>query len=190
MQAVAGVPHPETTDQGTIPAKGRGFSFEESTEIASSRVWESLVDIEDWWLASNPEHEELRLLTPGPLRRGSRLSIRERIAGIPGEAEGIVTGFEPGHSVAWEATDATYRVMGLSFSVSEGVTWTVEETSTGKSRLSARVWARFRPGVRGTLFAWAFRLLGGIERDRRHARRELDYLRRRLETVARTDEER
>ena len=99
-----------------------------------------------------------------------------------------MTGYEPGYSATWEAADATYGVMGLSLGVSEGVTWTVEETPTGKARLSARVWARFRPGVRGTLFAWAFRLLGGIERDRRHARRELDYLRRRLERVARTTE--
>lgn len=81
-------------------------------------MWETLVDIEGWWLASDPGHEEVRVLTPGPLRSGPRLFIRERIAGIPGEAEGVVTDDEPGRTVTWVAADARYRVLRLGFHIS------------------------------------------------------------------------
>jgi hypothetical protein len=144
-------------------------------------VWDLLRRVEDWWLESNPEHESLEVLSDGPLREGSRIRIRESIAGIPGTAEGVVTKYRPGRSVTWEAPEAKYRLYGVPLEVSEGVEWSVDPLSEGRSRLSARVWAEFPSGVGGRILEWVFRrVLHGVEKDREHARTELRYLKKRL----------
>jgi hypothetical protein len=84
-----------------------------------------------------------------------------------------------------EAPEARYRCLGLTFTVSEGVTWSVEPWDLdGKStKLSAHVWATFAPGLRGRVIEVAFRMLGGVDKDREHARTELRYLKRTLEAA-------
>jgi uncharacterized protein YndB with AHSA1/START domain len=160
------------------------FHFTASTTIKAppDQMWATLVDIEDWWIASNPEHDHFTVLTDGPLLVGSGIRVRERIAGIAGQAEGRIVDFEPGRRVGWRA-DAVYRYLGFDIPIDESVTWTIAETGDlGQTRLSVRVWARFSNSWRGRLIFRFFKgILRGVDRDRRHARRELNYLKQRLE---------
>lgn len=78
---------------------------------------------------------------------------------------------------------ARYRLLGIGFTIGEGVTWRIETHEPGASTLSARVWATF-PGVRGRIAEWIFTgLLNGITRDREHARTELRYLKHAIEST-------
>jgi uncharacterized protein YndB with AHSA1/START domain len=162
------------------------FEFTVATEIACppQRVWDFLVDVRRWWLRSNPEHERLEILGPrGAIALGTELRIRERIAGIPGEAAGRITEFVPGERATWQA-QARYRLLGARVAVEEGVTWSLARSGDG-TRLSAHVWARFPDGAAARLIEWGFvHLLRGRERDRRHAQIELDYVRGALERPA------
>lgn len=162
----------------------RVFEFTESIliEVPRDAVWEVVRDIERWWLASNPEHQSLELLGGrGELAVGTQLRIREKIAGIPGEAVGMITRLEPGQKVTWDAPHARYRWFGMSLSLSEGVTWRLE--SHGESTtVSARVWAEFPAGLRGSLTGMVFRVIGGVQKDREHTRTELRYLKHRIES--------
>ncbi|OBG36293.1 hypothetical protein A5673_18475 [Mycobacterium sp. E3198] len=155
------------------------FDFSESVVIAAphEQVWSVLSDIDGWWLASNHEHEGLEHLDSlPPTQVGARLRIREKIGGIPGVAEGTITAVDPGTAVTWEA-DALYRWFGIPLRVGEGVTWRAEPAGEAKTRVSARVWARFPEHLVGRVAAFAFvHLLNGIEKDREHARTELRYL--------------
>jgi len=151
-------------------------------EAPPAAVWARLVDVESWWVDSNPEHESLEVLTDPPvLAEGTRLRVHERIAGVPGVAEGAVTGFVPEERVTWEAPRARYRLFGLPVTVSEGVSWELEPADEGTT-LTARVWASFPAGPLGRLVEWGFdHLLDGVERDYAHAMRELRYLKGQLE---------
>lgn len=161
------------------------FEFTETVVIEAkpSTVWEVLHDIESWWPASNPEHESLeRLDDRDVLEVGAQLRIREKIGGIPGEATGVITQVEPRSAVTWEAPQARYRWFGLAVTIGEGVTWRIQPYGDGATKLGAHVWATFPPGFRGRVLETAFsRLLGGIEKDREHARTELRYLKRTIE---------
>lgn len=164
----------------------REFAFTESIGIdaAAETVWAALQDIEAWWPASNPEHESPELLDAPPIAVGSRMRIRERVAGVPGEALGVITALQPGREVTWAAKHAHYRWLLHTVTVGEGVTWRVEPGARTEA-LSRRRWgARFPPTRVGTVLGWAFEhLLDGISKDRRrHARAELDYLKRVIES--------
>lgn len=165
---------------------GPTFDFVESTLIAAAPevVWEFMIDLERWWPASNPDHESLQRLGANdqPITVGTRLRIGEKIAGVPGEAEGEITELKPGSAVTWEAPVARYRLCGVPASIGEGVTWTLEGTHNGATDLSAHVWATFPAGVYGRLLHLVFtHLLHGIAKDREHTRTELCYLKRMIE---------
>lgn len=165
------------------------FEFTESITIAASpeRVWDVVSDIERWWRDSNPEHESLERLDDRAIETGARIRIREKIAGIPGVATGTITRVEAGSAVTWEAPGARYRWHGVPLSVDEGVTWAIQPRDGGSAtELSAHVWARFPSGVIGRVAEWVFvALLRGVEKDRRHARTELQYLKQLIETPGR-----
>lgn len=158
------------------------FEFTETISIQAppAAVWDVLRDIEGWWLASNPEHESLeRLDDRDILEVGAQLRVRERIGGIPGEATGTITRVESGSAVTWEAPQARYRWFGMPATMGEGVTWRIEPSAADAvtTDLSAHVWAVFPPGLRGRVLEAAFtRLFRGVEKDRKHARTELQYL--------------
>lgn len=81
--------------------------------------------------------------------------------------------------MTWEAPEARYRWLGASITVAEGVTWRVvsDRCDGATTNLSARVWATFPSGLRARILEGAFTyLLGGVEKDREHARTELRYL--------------
>jgi hypothetical protein len=161
------------------------FDFTESivVEAPPARVWEVMREVDQWWLPSNPEHISLEHLDDRPVTEvGARLRIREKVAGIPAVAVGTITDVSEGSAVTWDAA-ATYRLLGFSVAIGEGVTWRIESRSSASSVVSAHVWATFPSGFVGRLVAFVFvRLLDGIEKDREHARTELRYLKRTVES--------
>jgi uncharacterized protein YndB with AHSA1/START domain len=164
------------------------FEFTETIVIEAPppEVWEVVRDIETWWLPSNPEHESLERLDNRGIEVGARIRIREKVAGVPGEAVGEITDVIPGSLVTWEAPQARYRWFGVPFTIGEGVSWRIEPEGRHATRVSAHVWARFPPGLRGRLLEWTFaRLFRGIDKDRQHARTELEYLKRTIEAAGR-----
>lgn len=163
------------------------FEFTESISIRapSSTVWDVMRDIEGWWLASNPEHESLERLDDGDtLGVGTRLRIRERIGGVPGEATGTITRIDPGSIVTWEAPRAHYRWFGVPITVGEGVTWRIDQVDYQTTTVSAQVWATFPAGLCGRIAEAAFtRILGGVDKDRQHTRTELRHLKTVIEQM-------
>lgn len=160
------------------------FSFTESIEIGATldQAWAYLADVDKWWVASNPEHESLEILDRStPLGKGTRIRMREKIAGIPGEAVGEVTEYVEQERVTWQADVARYRLWGIKLALAEGVRWTLQPLERGVT-LSATVWALFPRGLKGRCVEWMFRgLLRGEAKDRLHARRELEYIKQQLE---------
>lgn len=163
-------------------------------EARPARVWAALLDIEQWWPPSNPEHERIERLDhadkitkrgdPVEIGVGTRFRIREKIAGVPGEGVGVVTDIDSGRAVTWEADRMRYRLYGVTFTIAEGVTWRVDPHEPEASLLSARVWARFPEGLLGRMLWLVFRrLLDGVEKDRHHARVELEYLKEAIEST-------
>lgn len=162
------------------------FEFTETIciDAPSSTVWTALQDIEQWWPPFNPEHRSIERLDDRGNEVGARLRIREKVAGIPGEAIGTVTNVIPDTEVSWEADEARYRWLGATFTLSEGVSWRVEPDGPAACRLSAHVWAKFPRSPLGRLLGWTFEhVLDGVAKDRRHARAELEYLKSTVEGV-------
>lgn len=158
------------------------YKISVSVDIDADRqkVWDYLIDLENWWAKSNPEHESLEILSPEhKLGKGSRLRVKEKIAGVPGVAEGDIVEWEQGSKVTWSA-DARYRLPGLTKQVKEGVTWWMQGDGD-TTKLGADVWASF-PGASGPFVEWFFKhVLSGVERDREHALTELRYIKANLE---------
>jgi Polyketide cyclase / dehydrase and lipid transport len=155
------------------------FSFTETISIDARAdvVWRELQDVERWWPPSNPEHDSIERLDGQGIEPGTRIRIRERVAGIPCEATGVITDVVPGVEASWEAPQARYSWLGLTITVGEGVTWRVEPDGADASTLSAHVWATFAPSLFGRFLGWTFQyILRGVTKDRRHARAELEYL--------------
>jgi hypothetical protein len=154
------------------------FEFTESIMIAApaTATWKVLADVERWWMPSNPEHIRMEVRSQGkPMDVGTEVVFEERVAGIKGRAEGVITQLNPGEQATWEGT-AVYRYFGLRFRIHEGVSWRVERHGES-SKLSARVWAEFPATTVGRILEWyAKSVLNVVERDREHARRELEYL--------------
>lgn len=69
------------------------FAFTETIRINASpaTVWNTLQDIERWWPPSNPEHHSIERLDGRGIQASARIRIREKVAGISGEATGVIT---------------------------------------------------------------------------------------------------
>lgn len=147
-------------------------------------VWEHLIDVKEWWLDSNPDHIDLEIKSADQkIRAGTRMLIRERIAGILGEALGEISEFVEGEKVIWESNKATYQYLGIRFSVREGVSWQIEPVDKG-SELTAHVWAHFPKGFFGRILEWWFKhIIDGVSKDREHAMTELRFLKTRIERM-------
>jgi hypothetical protein len=154
------------------------FEFAESISITATRseIWRRMVNIEQWWPPSNPEHTSIGVRPAGAhIQAGTEIVFEERVAGIKGRAAGSITKWIPESEATWEG-DAVYRYFGIPLRVQEGVSWLIEGSDEA-STLSAHVWARFPSSVFGRLLEWyAKTFLSVVERDRQHARRELEYL--------------
>lgn len=154
------------------------FEFTETIEIAAKpgQIWETLIDIEKWWPPSNPEHISIQVRSSGKtLGVGTEIVFKEKVAGIKGQAKGSITGWITGREATWEGS-AMYRYWGIPLHIKEGVTWLIEEHGN-KPCLSATVWAEFSATKFGRFLEWyAVKILNVVDRDREHARCELEYL--------------
>ena len=159
------------------------FEFTEAVSIRATaeNVWSRLSDLESWWLESNPEHISLEIGSPDKrVAVGTEIAFKERVAGIKASASGTVTSLIPGVAATWEGL-VNYCYCGFDLAIQEGVTWRIE-ANLRSSTLSAHVWARFPAGAFGRFFEWySVRILNVIERDRQHARCELEYLKHLIE---------
>ncbi len=116
------------------------------------KLWKLMQDLEDWWPKSNPEHVSLEILSEDKtIREGTRIRIKEKIAGVPGEAIGEIRDVIKGKQVTWGSDRAVYRYLGIELAVEEGVTWRIQKTEGG-TELSADVWARFPATWKGRVF--------------------------------------
>jgi hypothetical protein len=161
------------------------FQFTESIPIAAppNEIWKNFVDIAKWWPPSNQEHTDIDVKShENPIDVGTEVVFEERIAGIKGKAVGSITRWVPEREATWEG-EAVYRYYGIPFRIREGVSWLLE--SHGKtSQLSARVWAEFPSTLFGRFLEWyTTKLLNVVDRDREHARRELEYLKHVIEST-------
>lgn len=160
------------------------FQFTESISIASrpNEIWKTIVDIEKWWPPSNPEHISIDIHNAGnPINVGTEINFEERIAGIKGIASGSITKWIPEKNATWEGL-AIYTYFGIPIRIQEGVSWSIEGEGAN-STLSATIWAQYPANLFGRFVEWySIRLLNVIARDKEHARCELEYLKRIIET--------
>jgi hypothetical protein len=108
---------------------------------------------------------------------GTEVILEQRIVGIKGQVVCAVTRGIPGHEAACEG-GAVCRYYGIPFQIREGVSGLVQ--GRGETpKLSAHVWAQFPSSLFGRVLEWCTtNVLNVVERDREHARRELEYLKR------------
>ena len=142
------------------------FEFTVKTQLDAplKQVWAYLINLDQWWIASNPEHIELIILsTFKKLAQGTEIQMREKIAGIPGVAHGVISEYKEYERVTWRAEKAKYRYFGLSIVIDEQVTWQLRPDGE-KTLLSATVDAGFPRLVLGGFIEWFFKnALNGIE---------------------------
>jgi len=159
------------------------YEIEPEVEIDAppENVWNFLIDVENWWLKSNPEHDSLTINGGDKeLGVGTKLTIKEKIAGIPCKAKGTVTGYDENKLVEWKAI---YYLLSLRWiKVQAGVRWKLTKINQKKTALMANVWADF-PNQAGykVLFFIFKNFLNGIEKDYKHAMKELKYIKVNLE---------
>lgn len=165
------------------------FLLKESIEIAAppGRIWETLLDLERWWPASNPEHLRIEVNPVGkPIDIATEIILDVRVVGIKARAVGSIAKWIPEQDAAWVGT-AVYRYYGLKVSVREGFWWSIEDRGDA-SILSAEVWGKFDRTRFGRLAErYAVNTLKIVDRRRDQARRELAYLRSEIECKARAE---
>lgn len=161
------------------------WEFTADVEIDCDRddLWDLFLDVEDWWPKSNPDHVDLTVLDESDrIGPGTRLEIREYVAGLYGEGTGRITKLEEKQRAVWESDEFTYRFYGIPLPVDEGVEWRISELQEGVV-LSAHVWAKFPANIFGSVAEFvAKRLMNGLQKDYDHAMTELQYLKQRIET--------
>lgn len=156
--------------------------IEETITAPPRAVWGYLIDVSRWWLASNPEHVSIEVLSAdGKIGPGAHVRLVERIAGVRGEAEGAIRSLVEGELVTWTSDRCVYRYRGFPVHVEEGGEWRLAPADGGV-RLTFRGWAHFSPGLFGRLAEWYFkRVLHGVESDYAHSLREILYVKEALE---------
>lgn len=106
--------------------------------------------------------------------------MKERIAGIRGEAIITIREYQEPARLVWESLSAKYKVIGIGINVSEGGVFEIRKTENG-CVLSHRVWGKLH-GVGGAVAEWFFKsVLRGERRDYEHTARELRFIKREVE---------
>jgi hypothetical protein len=164
---------------------GNRYSYEIKPEVEIlapvNNTWDFLINVENWWVKSNPDHKSLTINnSEREIRPGTKITIREKIAGIPCKAIGEITKYEINRKVEWSAV---YYIFGLKWiRVNAGVAWKLRSISEDSCALMAHVWARF-PQNPLNKFIWYFfkNIMNGIEKDHEHAMKELTYIKEVIE---------
>jgi len=147
------------------------------------KVWEFMKNVKGWWPSSNPQHIDMQILSQDEeIKKGTQIKLKEKIAGVPGEAVGEISDFVDMQKVTWQSRNAVYSLYGVKVVVEEGVTWSLESGENGVE-LSARVWARFPDTFKGRAMEWVFKnILDGERKDYEHAKKELEYIKDKVES--------
>jgi hypothetical protein len=161
------------------------YSYEIKPEVeihaSINNVWNFIINVENWWVKSNPDHKSLVFNnTVKDNVIGTKLTIREKIAGIPCKAVGEITKFETNCQVEWKALYYLFSIRWIR--VHAGVAWKLRYISDDRCGLMAHVWARF-PQTPGYYFLWVIfrKMMNGIEKDYVHAMKELNYIKNAIE---------
>lgn len=154
------------------------ISITESVTITASPsvIWTQLVDLERWWTASNPDHIRLEIQSPDKsVGEDTQVEFEERVGGVRIVATGRIVSLHENSEATWEGT-ATYRCLGFRVRVERGIKWRIASMSD-LAIVSASVWSVFPVGLVGRFMGWyAKKSLKMAEREREHARDELEYL--------------
>jgi hypothetical protein len=160
------------------------IEVEASVEIQrpSQDVWDYVSQLDKWWLVSNPdEHIELSVIGQGKIEKGTELVLKERIAGVRGEAIITISKYQPPILIEWKSLTAQYSLMGMGIEVSEGGTFKILPTENG-CILSHKVWGEFGRGIVNSMTEWFFKsILKGEQKDYIHTHNELLYIKEKLE---------
>lgn len=160
------------------------ISVKAEVEIArdAQSVWDYVSRIDRWWLASNPrDHIELSFVDGADVEEGAEFVLRERIAGVRGEARAIIAEVQPPWRLVWKSLWARFSYLGVGLDIDEGGTFEIVETDTG-CILSHYVWGRLGEGRWPRVMEWFFKtVLRGEKKDYEHTRRELMFIKLRLE---------
>lgn len=163
--------------------KNHSYEISPTVEISASagEVWSFLIDVENWWVKSNPEHKWLVIHNAEKdISIGTKITVREKIAGIPCKAIGEITGYKPYQLVEWRAT---YFLLGIKWiKVFAGVSWKLKSIDVYKSSVAANVWADFPQNFGYRLLWFLFtNIINGIKKDYEHSMRELVYIKETIE---------
>lgn len=147
-------------------------TIDKSKEI----IWDYMINLNNWWVKSNDEHDSLKVLSEGDeLKEGTLIEIKEKVAGVSCVAIGKIHSLDKYNTVTWESDRAVYNFFGLRVKVREGVKWSLKK-SNKRTILSADVFAEFQ-GFFGPLYKFLFKnVLNGIEKDYQHALKEVKYI--------------
>lgn len=150
-------------------------------DVSKKVLWDFLIDLNGWWVKSNSDHDSLKVHHSGkPVGLNTKITVKEKIAGIPCKATGKITQFNDQQLVEWTAN---YYIWGLKWiKIDAGVRWKLTSIDDHKSTLMANVWADFpnRIGYRLLWFLFKY-LMNGIKKDYDHAMKELTYIKKTVE---------
>lgn len=147
-------------------------------------VWDYVAQIDKWWLASNlKEHIELSLVDTKKVEADAKFVLKEKIAGVRGEALAKIAEFLPPRKLVWQSLHAEYRLPGIKIPVKEGGTFEIVETNNG-CELSHYVWGELHSIPLKGMLEWFFKaVLRGEKKDYEHTYRELLFIKRQLESA-------
>lgn len=146
-------------------------------------AWDLLSDFEGVWEESNPAHCGTKVLTEPkrPLRDGLQWWQREKVGPVKGEFVATLHDVIPEQEFSWRAI-ATYRLLGMTFTVNEGGRFVIEKRDHGIS-LRHDLWGQFRDTLKGRILNWiAVYLLREKQSMARHNLTELHYFKDCLES--------
>jgi|GEM_PF-6889481 len=154
-----------------------------AVERDAQSVWDYVSRIDQWWLVSNPkDHIELTFVDGASVEEGTEFVLRERIAGVRGEAHAVISEAEPPHRLVWKSLRARFSYLGIGVDLDEGGTFEIVETDAG-CILSHYVWGRLGAGRWPRLMEWFFKtVLRGERKDYEHTQRELLFIKHALES--------
>ena len=144
--------------------------------------WDYIARIVEWRLASNTkEHIESSVVGDGAIEKGTEFVLKERIAGVRGEAFAKVAEYAPPKKLVWKSLHAHYKLLGVSLNGEEGGTFKISKRANG-CVLSHGVWGKIHAGPASALIEWFFKnILKGEDKDLQHTHRELLFIKREIE---------
>jgi len=138
--------------------------------------------IDDRWLASNPkDHIELTFVDSAGVEEGAEFVLRERIAGVRGEARAVIAEVDRPRRLVWRSLRARFSCLGIGIDLEEGGTFEIVENERD-CPLSHRVWGRLGTNPFARVAEWFFKtVLRGERKDYEHTHCELLFIKHALE---------